>query len=111
MIGLNPRRAFLEGRRPRRLVGIPDICHVEAFVPSAGEVAGLPIAPEVIRGFVRTRDDRSWRAGGLAGLPLALNDKGGGTGLAGRALRDNAERREEKMDLSGVEPLTSTLPV
>jgi hypothetical protein len=52
----NPRRSFLEGRRPRRLVATRDINHIEIF------------APVIIIRSAQTRDDRSWRAGGLAGL-------------------------------------------
>ncbi len=52
----NPRRSFLEGRRPRRLVATRDINRVETFAPAIS-----------IRS-AQTRDHRSWRAGGLAGL-------------------------------------------
>ena len=37
----NPRRAFLEGRRPRRLVATRDINRVETFVPATWRGTGL----------------------------------------------------------------------
>jgi len=67
-MGVSP----LEGRRPRRLATTRDINHVEAFVPAAGEAAGPPIVPAIIMRFAGTRDDRPWRAGGLAGCARAL---------------------------------------
>jgi hypothetical protein len=38
------------------------------FVPAAGDAAGPTIDPALIIRFVRSRDDRTSRAGGLAGL-------------------------------------------
>ena len=48
--------------------GAPPIEFYVAFVPAAGEAAGPPIVPVIMMRFGRTRDDRTWRAGGLAGL-------------------------------------------
>ena len=44
-----------------------DLNHIETFVPAAGEAAGPPIVLAIIR-FGRSLDNRTWRAGGLAGL-------------------------------------------
>ena len=63
-----PSRRRLAEAKPRRLVATRDINHIETFVPAAGGAAGPPIDPPIIMLFTQTRDDRSWRAGGLAGL-------------------------------------------
>ena len=70
------RHSHLEGRRPRRLVatrtikrintcvpvgteaGAPPIEFHVAFVPVAGEAAGPPFTPAIMRRFARTRDGR-----------------------------------------------------
>ena len=44
-----------------------DLNHIETFVPAAGEASGPPIVPAIIR-FGGSLDNRTWRAGGLAGL-------------------------------------------
>ena len=44
-----------------------DLNHIETFVPAAGEASGPPIVLAIIR-FGRSLDNRTWRAGGLAGL-------------------------------------------
>ena len=54
----NPRRSYLEGRRPRRLVATHNIRHIDAFVPAAGAApprlaAGPPIVPPIIMRFTR----------------------------------------------------------
>ena len=41
----NPRRLYLEGRRPRRLVATGNIKRIATFVPAAGEAAGPPKNP------------------------------------------------------------------
>jgi hypothetical protein len=54
----------------------PPIEFHATFVPAAGGAAGPPIAPGIITEFARTRDDLSWRAGGLAGLLKPSNGRG-----------------------------------
>jgi hypothetical protein len=42
---------IVEGRRPRRLVGIFDLDRTETSVPSVGEAADPPVAPAMLTRF------------------------------------------------------------
>jgi hypothetical protein len=74
LAGLPRLLANLEGHGSRCPCCTRDINSAETFVPTAGEAAGPPIIAPIIMRFVRARDDRFWRAGGLAGLPRLLTN-------------------------------------